>query len=74
MHISGVDEESIVPDLTHIVAKDSGARLRSIHINSNRGKFEGKLKLSVYNTEHLEFLIHKMKKIKGVLAVTRGES
>src|SRR5690554_5048547 len=74
LHISGVDEDNIMSDLTHIVAKDSGARLRSIHVNTNRGKFEGILKLSVYNTEHLEFLIHKMKKVKGVLSVTRGES
>ena len=74
LHVSGVDEEGIVSDLSHIIAKDTGARLRSIHINSSRGKFEGMLKLSVYNIDHLEFLIHKMKKVKGVLSVTRGET
>jgi guanosine-3',5'-bis(diphosphate) 3'-pyrophosphohydrolase len=31
------------------------------------------LKVLVYNVEHLEFLIHKLKKIKGVVSVTRGE-
>jgi len=74
LHISGVDEAGIVTDLSHIIAKDAGAKLRSMNINSNRGKFEGILKLSVYNTDHLEFLIQKMKKVKGVLAVTRGEA
>ncbi|MCA1758451.1 MAG: hypothetical protein LC658_01660 [Bacteroidales bacterium] len=43
-------------------------------MDSNRGKFEGILKLSVYNLDHLEFLIHKMKKVKGVVSVTRGET
>lgn len=74
LYISGVDEAGIVSDLSHIIAKDAGARLRSININTNRGKFEGVLKLSVYNTDHLEFLIQKMKKVKGVLSVTRGEA
>lgn len=74
LHISGVDEAGIVSDLSHIIAKDAGAKLRSININTNRGKFEGVLKLSVYNTDHLEFLIQKMKKVKGVLSVTRGET
>ncbi len=74
LHISGVDEAGIVSEISHIIAKDTGAKLRSININSNRGKFEGLLKLSVYNTDHLEFLVHKMKKVKGVISVTRGET
>jgi GTP diphosphokinase / guanosine-3',5'-bis(diphosphate) 3'-diphosphatase len=74
LHISGTDEAGIVSEISHIIAKDTGARLRSININSNRGRFEGILKLSVYNLDHLEFLIHKMKKVKGVVSVTRGET
>lgn len=74
LYISGIDEAGIVSELSHIIAKDTGARLRSININSNKGKFEGILKLSVYNIDHLEFLIHKMKKVKGVISVTRGET
>jgi len=74
LHVSGIDEADIVSEISHIIAKDTGARLRSIHINSNRGKFEGVLQLSVYNIDHLEFLIHKMKKVKGVSSVTRGET
>lgn len=74
LHVSGTDEVGIVSEISHIIAKDTGARLRSINIDSNRGRFEGILKLSVYNLDHLEFLIHKMKKVKGVVSVTRGEA
>jgi GTP pyrophosphokinase len=74
LFISGTDEAGIVSEISHIIAKDTGARLRSINIDTNRGKFEGILKLSVYNLDHLEFLIHKMKKVKGVVSVTRGET
>jgi guanosine-3',5'-bis(diphosphate) 3'-pyrophosphohydrolase len=74
LHISGVDEEGIISEISHIIAKDTGARLRSINISTNQGKFEGILKISVYNLGHLEFLIHKMKKVRGVVSVTRGKT
>ena len=73
LHISGIDEEGIVSQITHIISKDLGTQLRSININSEKGKFEGKLKILVYSLEHLEFLIQKLKKAKGVISVTRGE-
>jgi len=73
LYISGTDEKGIVSEISHIIAKDTGAQLRSINIGSERGKFEGVLKISVYNIDHLEFLIHKMKNVKGVISVTRGE-
>jgi GTP diphosphokinase / guanosine-3',5'-bis(diphosphate) 3'-diphosphatase len=73
LHVSGIDEIGIVTEITHIIAKDVGVHMRSINVESDRGKFEGILKVLVYNTEHLDFLIHKLKKIKGVVSVTRGE-
>jgi len=73
LHISGIDEVGIVNDITHIIGKDMGVQMRSINIESDRGKFEGVLKVLVYNIEHLDFLIHKLKKVKSVVSVTRGE-
>ncbi len=73
LFVSGVDETGIITELSHIIAKDMGTQMRSINIESDKGKFEGILKVSVYNLEHLEFLIQKMKKVKGVISVTRGE-
>ncbi len=73
LHISGVDEFGIVNEITHVIAKDIGVQMRSINVESEKGKFEGILKVLVYNTEHLDFLIHKLKKIKGLVSVTRGE-
>ena len=73
LYISGTDESGIVSEISHIIAKDIGTQMRSINIESDKGKFEGVLKVLVYNLDHLEFLIHKLKKIKGVTSVTRGE-
>jgi len=73
LHVSGVDETGIVSDITHIISKDTGTQMRSISIESDKGKFEGQLKVLVYNLDHLEFLIHKLRKIKGVISVNRGQ-
>ena len=73
LHISGIDEIGIVNEITHIIAKDVGVHMRSININSDKGKFEGILKVMVYNVEHIEFLMQRLRKVKGVVSVTRGE-
>ncbi|HKI87524.1 MAG TPA: ACT domain-containing protein, partial [Draconibacterium sp.] len=73
LYISGTDELGIVSEISHIIVKDVGTQMRSINIESDKGNFEGILKVLVYNLDHLEFLIHKLKKVKGVTSVTRGE-
>lgn len=73
LHISGTDEVGIISEISHIIAKDVGTQMRSINISSDKGNFEGVLQVLVYNLDHLEFLIHKLKKVKGVISVSRGE-
>lgn len=73
LHISGTDEVGLVSEISHVIAKDVGTQMSSINIESEKGKFEGKLLISVYNLDHLEFLTNKLKKVKGVISVTRGE-
>ncbi len=73
LHISGMDSEGVLNDITHVVAKDIGTQMRSINVASDKGKFEGVLKILVYNLEHLEFVINKLQKVKGVTSVTRGD-
>lgn len=73
LHISGTDEQGIVSEISHIIAKDVGTQMRSINIGSDKGDFEGRLQVLVYNLDHLEFLMHKLKNVKGVISVTREE-
>jgi GTP pyrophosphokinase len=73
LHISGTDDMGILSEITHIIAKDVGTKMRAVNIGSNDRNFEGKLEVLVRDTNHLEFLIHKLKKIKGVLSVSRGD-
>ncbi len=74
LYISGVDSLGIVSEISHVIAKDFGVQMRSINVESNRGEFRGVLKIWVHSVEHLDFLIHKLKNLKGIISVSRGEN
>jgi GTP pyrophosphokinase len=48
--------------------------MKSISFDSNDGVFEGKIKVLVYDTEHLEQLTRKFEEVDGVQRVTRWDS
>lgn len=73
IHLSGTDRHGIIGDISYIIAKDVGVQMRSINVDSRNGEFEGTLRVFVNNVEHLEFLIHKLKNIKGIQHVSRGD-
>lgn len=74
LHITGNDNLGIVSEISHVIAKDFGVQMRAINVESDRGEFKGVLKVLVHSVEHLDFLIHKLKNIKGITSVTRGEA
>jgi GTP pyrophosphokinase len=45
--------------------------MKSISFESNDGVFEGRIKLFVYDTEHLDKLVLKFEQIDGVKSVER---
>ncbi len=73
LHISGMDDSAVLNDITHVIAKDIGTQMRSINIESDKGKFDGILKVMVHDLDHLDFVINKIQKVKGVTSVTRSE-
>ena len=73
VRVAGSDRLGLVNDLTHIIAKDIGVQMRSITINSENSSFEGILRVYVNDLPHLDFLIQKLKNIKGVDSVTRSD-
>jgi GTP pyrophosphokinase len=74
LFITGADSLSVVSDISHLIAKDFGVQMRSINIETNRGEFRGILKIWVHNLEHLDFLMHKLRHLKGITSVSRGEN
>jgi GTP pyrophosphokinase len=74
LYLNGTDSLDIVSEISHVIAKDFGVQMRAINIESDRGEFRGVLKIWVHNVDHLEFLIHKLKNLKGISSVSRGDS
>ncbi|MEX2370021.1 MAG: TGS domain-containing protein [Bacteroidales bacterium] len=69
--ITGRDDLGIVSNISDVISRDLQVNMRAISINSKDGMFEGKISLFVKDTQHLEALIRKMKKVKGVANVRR---
>ncbi len=71
LRITGVDDLGIVSNISDVITKDLQVNMRSISIDSDDGMFEGSITLFVRDTRHLEALIRKLKKVKGVMNLRR---
>lgn len=73
IRITGQDRTGIMNDITKTVSGDMKVDMRSLHAGSDSGIFYCTAELKVSDVDHLETLISKVKKIKGVISVTRAE-
>lgn len=71
IRIVGIDDVGLLRNLTNIISSEYNVNIRNIHFDSNAGTFEGTVMLYIHDTQHLNNLIKKLKKIKGVQKVTR---
>ncbi len=69
--VVGVNDIGIVSRITDAISKDLKVNMRSISIDTSDGMFEGYIKLFVKDTSHLDILINKLKRVKGVLNTSR---
>ncbi|MBM3161687.1 MAG: bifunctional (p)ppGpp synthetase/guanosine-3',5'-bis(diphosphate) 3'-pyrophosphohydrolase, partial [Bacteroidetes bacterium] len=72
--IIGIDQMGLVNRLTDIISKQENVNMKSISFETEDGVFEGKLKVMVYDTEHLEQLIRKFEALEGVQRVSRWDT
>lgn len=71
IRIIGEDDVGIVNRITELISNDLRVNMRSVQFRSSKGNYEGVIKLFVTNAEHLEIVVRKIQKIKGVHKVTR---
>ena len=69
--VVGFDELGMVNRISELISKDLKVNMRSFSISSSNGMFEGKIQLFVSDTKHLETLLYRLTKIKGVQKATR---
>jgi GTP pyrophosphokinase len=73
IRITGVDEMGILNRISEVISNDLKVNIRSVSVDSNDGLFEGSFTLLVKDTSHLDVLIKRLAKIKGILGVSRLE-
>jgi len=72
IQVTGDDEVGILNNITSVISSDFKVNMVAVNVDSkNDGKFAGRFKVSVKDTKHLEMLIHKILKVKGVKKAIR---
>jgi GTP pyrophosphokinase len=71
IRLSGNDQSGILNDITNIVSGDLKADIRSINLNSHNGKFDGSIMVNVNGQAHLNLILGKLVRLKGIRKVSR---
>lgn len=71
--VIGEDRVGMINDITDVVSKSLETNMKSINVNSDSGMFEGLLTIYVDDINHLDRIIAKLMKVKGVKSVFRYE-
>ncbi|NWG29406.1 MAG: bifunctional (p)ppGpp synthetase/guanosine-3',5'-bis(diphosphate) 3'-pyrophosphohydrolase [Ignavibacteriaceae bacterium] len=71
--LKGEDSPGILNEIAHTIVSYRNTNIKSININTNDSTFEGSVMVYVSNLEHLNNLIDRLKKLKGLFKVERFE-
>ncbi len=71
LRFSGIDDVGLVNKITTIISHEHNVNMRAISFESHDGIFEGKVKAYVHDTDHLNALMEKLKRVRGVRIVER---
>lgn len=72
--ISGEDRTGLLTDITHVISTFQNTNIRGIELQARDSFFEGTIIINVKNIEHLNRLMEKIKKVKGVKHAVRLEN
>ncbi len=70
----GDDTPGILNEIAHTIVSYKNTNIKSININTNDSSFEGNVTVYVEDLEHLNRIIDRLKKIKGMYIAERFES
>jgi RelA/SpoT family (p)ppGpp synthetase len=71
LRLRGKDRPGLLSDVTHAISTYQNTNIRSVNIDSRGSNFEGQIILFVKNTEHLDRVIDKIRRVDGILEVER---
>jgi RelA/SpoT family (p)ppGpp synthetase len=73
IRVTGKDKPGMLHDIAHSISSFQETNIRGVNIDSKDSFFEGSIILFVKNTEHLQQIIERLKKLDGVYTVERFE-
>ena len=71
--VKGEDSPGILNDIAHTIVNYKNTNIKSININTNESTFEGSVTVYVNDLEHLNNIIERLKKLKGLYKAERFE-
>ena len=71
IRVTGTDEIGIVNRITELLSNELNVNIRSISFSGKKGSFDGRIKVVVANADHLEIILRKLLRVKGVAKATR---
>ncbi|MBI2259688.1 MAG: bifunctional (p)ppGpp synthetase/guanosine-3',5'-bis(diphosphate) 3'-pyrophosphohydrolase [Flavobacteriia bacterium] len=74
IRLVGIDNVGIVNKVTEIISNQHNVNMKSIFFEAVDGLFEGKIKVLVYDKEHLQQLSQQFEMIEGVKRVERWDT
>jgi GTP diphosphokinase / guanosine-3',5'-bis(diphosphate) 3'-diphosphatase len=72
--LTGEENANLFKNISEAIAKDLKVNIQSISMTTDQGMVRGKISLKVRDLKHLDSLIGRLSKIKGVYSVSRLES
>lgn len=69
--VNGSDRMGLINDITKVISSDLKVNMRSFAIETEGTIFEGTIMVFVQDTDQLNLLINKIKKVNGVYKVSR---
>lgn len=74
IEIVGIDSIGLIHELSGTLSNELHVNMRSIHFDAVDNYFKGTVSLDVTGTGHLDSLIKRLKKIKGIKKIVRKDS
>jgi len=74
IQLNGIDSLGIVNELTEIISNQQHVDMRFISFETIDGLFEGRIKVLLYDIQHLEQLMRKFEQVEGVKRVERWDT
>ncbi|HEY4613795.1 MAG TPA: ACT domain-containing protein, partial [Bacteroidota bacterium] len=66
INISGSDRPGLLSDITHAISSYLDTNIRSVNVDSKDQMFTGQIIMYVKNTEHLNRILEKIRRVRGV--------